>query len=163
MPEGEVVSNTSPLLYLHQIGRLDLLRRLYERVVAPAGVRDELERGAEQGIDVPRLDEIPWLEVRRFREQTLLPAFLDLGRGEAEAIGLALLSPGSLLVLDEALGRRIARLNKLKVTGTLGVLLRAKEQGWLSEVLPALEALQRTTMYLSDSLIVETLRKAEEI
>jgi hypothetical protein len=53
MPDRFVVSNTSPLLYLHQIGQLDLLRQLYGRVVVPEAVAKELARGAQLGIAVP--------------------------------------------------------------------------------------------------------------
>jgi len=61
MPEREVVSNTSPLLYLHQVGQLDLLHRLYEQVIVPAAVRDELRAGAVRGVSTPEVDRIPWL------------------------------------------------------------------------------------------------------
>ena len=54
-PERLVVSNTSPLLYLHQVGQLDLLRKLYKQIKIPSAVRDELLAGAEQGVSVPDL------------------------------------------------------------------------------------------------------------
>jgi len=75
---------------------------------------------------------------------------------------LAIAHPGSLLVLDDALGRRIARLNRLTYTGTLGVLVRAKKQGLLPSVSPVVEALRSTTMYLTESLIETVLREAGE-
>lgn len=148
MPEREVISNTSPLLYLYQVGQLDLLHKLYGWVVVPRAVLEELRVGAERGFATPDIDQIRWLEVREPVDRTLLPMVIDLGPGEAEAIALALESPKHLLILDDALGRRIAHLRALTYTGTLGVLVRAKQEGHLVAVRPVLQALQdRTTMY----------------
>jgi predicted nucleic acid-binding protein len=164
MPERETISNTSPLLYLHQVGQLDLLHRLYGRVVIPPAVRDELRVGAERGIATPNVDQIQWLEISTLVDPTLLPIVIDLGEGEAEAIALALASPKHLLILDDALGRRIAHLCGLTYTGTLGVLIRAKAEGYLAAVKPVLEALRdRTTMRLRRDLIDWVLREAGEV
>ncbi len=134
MPEPVVVSNTSPLLYLHQVGQLELLESLYGRIKVPAAVREELRAGAERGIDTPDLDRYSWIEVETLRDVAFLPVAVDLGAGEAEAIALALLFPKSVLILDDGLGRRIARLNHLTITGTLGVLVKAKQAGRLTAV-----------------------------
>jgi predicted nucleic acid-binding protein len=162
MPEEVVVCNTSPLLYLHQVGQLALLARLYGRVLVPEAVERELHTGIERGIAAPVLGEVPWIVVEPLRERALLPAVVDLGSGEAEAIALALSYPGSLLILDDGLGRKIAGLSSLKVTGTLGVLLKAKQLGLLAAVAPSLDALQRTTMWLGRELIQMVLTKAGE-
>jgi predicted nucleic acid-binding protein len=164
MPEREVISNTSPLLYLHQVGQLDLLHRLYGRIVIPPAVREELRIGAERGIATPNVSQIQWLEIRPPLDMTLLPMVADLGVGEAEAIALALASPRHLLILDDALGRRIAHLCALTYTGTLGVLVRAKDQGHLPAVRPVVEALRdQTTMRLKRDLIDWVLREAGEV
>src|SRR5436305_8942015 len=121
MPDRVVVCNTSPLLYLHQVGQLELLQFLYGRIRIPAAVRDELRAGAERGVDTPDLEKYAWIDVEPLRDATLLPVVVDLGAGEAEAIALALFFPESLLILDDGLGRRSARLIQLTITGTLGV------------------------------------------
>ncbi len=64
MPDRLTLSNTSPLLYLHQIERLDLLRRLYGEVFVPPAVEEELQAGAVRGVNVPRIGDLPWLSVR---------------------------------------------------------------------------------------------------
>ncbi len=162
MPDRLVVCNTSPLLYLHQIGQLDLLRDLYGQVQIPMAVRTELEAGKAQGISVPDVEGTEWLDVRPLRDSSLLPVVIDLGPGEAEAIALALTAPASLLILDDALGRRIARLNGLTCTGTLGVLIKAKERGLLPFVTPVIEELRQTTIYLTSFLIKSVLEEAGE-
>lgn len=163
MPERRVISNTSPLLYLHQVGHIDLLHKLYQRVVIPPAVREELRVGAERGVSTPDVDQISWLEVQRPSDTTLLPMVTDLGAGEAEAIALAVVSREDLLILDDALGRRIAHLLALTYTGTLGVLVRAKKEGHLAAVRPVLETLQNgTTMHLRSDLIEWVLRETGE-
>lgn len=163
MPDRPVVCNTSPLLYLHQVGQLGLLRDLYGRVLIPSAVRAELRAGGERGCPVPDVDRIEWLHIRDPRDRTLLPVVVDLGPGEAEAIALALAEPGSLLILDDQLGRRIAHLNGLTYTGTLGVLVRAKKEGLLAAAAPVIEALRQTTMHLTPALIQSVLKDAGEV
>lgn len=161
-PERIVISNTSPLLYLHQVGCLDLLRGMYGRVRIPSAVRMELLAGAEQSIAVPDTSALAWIDVQGVTERVLLPTIVDLGPGEAEAIALALSCQGSLLILDDRLGRRIARLSGVACTGTLGVLLKAKQVGLLSRVAPVLEQLRQTTMHLTPELIAMVLKDAGE-
>ncbi|HEX4961933.1 MAG TPA: DUF3368 domain-containing protein [Thermoanaerobaculia bacterium] len=162
MPDRLVFSNTSPLLYLHQVGHLDLLWRLYGRIQIPLAVKNELLAGAELGISVPDTSILEWLEVRPLHDTTLLPVVIDLGSGEAEAIALAVANPGSLLILDDGLGRRIAHLNSVTFTGTLGVLVKAKQEGLLPSVSPVIEELRKTTMHLTQSLIEMVLREVGE-
>lgn len=162
MPDRLIISNTSPLLYLHQVGHLDLLQRLYGQIQIPQAVEEELRDGARRGIAVPDVSRLGWLQVRPLRDKTLLPVVTDLGSGEAEAIALAVASPGSLLILDDNLGRRIAHLNRVVYTGTLGVLVKAKGEGLLASVSPIIEALRKTTMYLTPTLIETVLKQAGE-
>jgi predicted nucleic acid-binding protein len=162
MPEEVVVCNTSPLLYLHQVQQIDLLARLYGKVLIPPAVQTELQAGGARGVSVPDLGRLSWLCIQPLRDATLLPVVVDLGAGEAEAIALALSYPGSLLILDDALGRRIARLNRIQYTGTLGILVKAKQKGFLPHVAPVLEALQKTNMWLSRELVDWVLRDSGE-
>ena len=162
MPDRLVISNTSPVLYLHQVGRLDLLWKLYGQVQIPQAVEAEIRAGTQQGIVVPDVSTLEWLHVHPLPDRTLLPVVTDLGSGEAEAIALAVAHPGSLLILDDNLGRRIAHLNRVVYTGTLGVLVKAKNEGLLASVSPVITALRKTTMYLTPSLVEMVLKQAEE-
>jgi len=162
MPDPVVVCNTSPLLYLHQVSQLDLLRSLYGEIRIPPAVQAELRAGAEQGIDVPRPEQLPWIRIEALLDPSLVPAMVDLGPGEAEAIALARAIPGSLLILDDALGRMVAKGSGVLHTGTLGILVKAKQQGLVTEVRPILEQLLTTTMYLSGNLIALVLAEAGE-
>jgi predicted nucleic acid-binding protein len=162
MPERLTISNTSPLLYLNLIDQLDLLRQLYGEIVIPMAVETELGVGAKQGIRVPSPNSIPWLRVTPLQAQHLIPAMTDLGPGEAEAIGLALENPGSRLILDDQLGRQVARLNRIPLTGTVGVILKAKERAYLRTVEPIIVALRNAGLWLDDALIELVLKQAGE-
>lgn len=162
MPDREVVSNTSPLLYLHQVGQLEILARLYGRVLIPPAVRAELDTGRHRGISVPDLDRFPWIESCGVPPELALPTLKDLGAGEAEVLALGRADPRRLLILDEEVARRAAEAAGLEFTGTLGVLLRAKEHGLLPAVAPVVEALTRTSMWLSSELIDLVLTLAGE-
>ena len=162
MPERLVIADTSPLLYLHKAQHLDLLRRLYGTVAVPTAVSTEIEEGRRRGFDVPNIASIPWIAARSISDRRLLPAITDLGPGEAEAIALGLEYPGSLVLLDDRLARRIALLSGVVCTGTLGVLLKAKSVGLLPLVRPVLEVLRGHGMRIHDDLVRRVLAIAQE-
>jgi uncharacterized protein len=83
MPDSSVIVNTSPLLYLHQVGCLNLLQHLYAEVLTPGAVVGELETGKNQGIDVPDIQSLEWIAITPVRSPQLIPAIIDLGQGEA--------------------------------------------------------------------------------
>jgi predicted nucleic acid-binding protein len=162
MPETLVIVNTSPLLYLYQVNRLELLQQLYGMITVPPAVPQELETGKRQGVDVPEVNSIEWIQIRPVASATIIPAVIDLGQGEAEVIALGLENPGSLLVFDDSLARRIADLYRLKYTGTLGVLVKAKQSGYLSAVAPVINMLRSKGMWLTDKIISDVLRLSGE-
>jgi predicted nucleic acid-binding protein len=161
-PESCVIINTSPLLYLHQVGYLELLQQLYKMVIVPAAVVEELEVGAKQGINVPKIETLDWLSIQSVPSVSLIPTFIDLGKGEAEVIALGLENFNSLLILDDQLGRRIANLYQLRFTGTLGVLVKAKQLGYLSAVQPIIQMLRYQGMWLTDKIVNDVLKLAGE-
>ncbi len=157
-----VIVNTSPLLYLHQVGCLELLQQLYGTITVPPAIPQELEIGKLQGVDVPEVNSIEWIQTRPVASATLIPAVIDLGQGEAEVIALGLENPDSLLIFDDSLARRIADLYELRYTGTLGVLVKAKQAGYLSAVAPVIVMLRSKGMWLTDKIISDVLRLAGE-
>lgn len=156
-----VISNTSPLFYLHQINRLDLLQTLYGQITVPAAVQRELQAGQAQGLSVPPVETLGWVTLAAAKA-SFLPNVTDLGEGEAEVIALGIENPGSLLILDDALGRRIARLYRLTCTGTLGVLIRAKQAGHLAQVQPEIESLRASGMWITADVVAMVLGLAGE-
>jgi predicted nucleic acid-binding protein len=128
----------------------------------PPAVPQELETSKLQGVDVPEVNSIEWIQIRPVASATIIPAVIDLGQGEAEVIALGLENPGSLLVFDDRLAQRIADLYRLKYTGTLGVLVKAKQSGYLSTVAPVINMLRSKGMWLTDKIISDVLRLSGE-
>ncbi len=145
----EGISNTSPLLYLHQIGVLQWLPRLFDRIWVPGAVVLELHEGGRKGCNVPDLKIYGWAQ---FVEPRALPSewlALDLGPGELAAMALALENPEHIVLLDDDLARRVARAAGLTVWGTLKVLLEAKERGLTERIGPLVNQLVNAGMWLS--------------
>ena len=107
--------------------------------------------------------EPDWLAVRRVAEFRLVAVLqTQLGRGESEAIALATELNQGLILLDDRKARYIARQLELRTVGTLGVLLRAKQQGLIGQIQPILKALIESGFHLSHTLYEEALRLAGE-
>ena len=161
MPEV-VISNTSPIFYLHRLRLLDLLQKLYQKIIVPQAVVAELEAGRRQGEDVPKIDNYEWIETRAIQSPQIMGLSTDFGPGETEVLALALEESESLVIIDEKLARKIARLRGLLVTGTAGVLLRAKQEGHILAVNPFLDRLEEIQFHLSDNVRTLILSKAGE-
>ena len=141
-----VVSNTSPLLNLAIIDQLNLLPQQFDQVYIPIAVVEELRldtslpgvRRIKQGM------ESGWLVLRDLSDQNIATALeRDLDHGEAQAIALALQLGQPIVLIDEHEGRSIAKMMALRPVGVLGILLRAKVLGHISEIKPNLLALQQ--------------------
>jgi uncharacterized protein len=158
----ETIVNTSPFQYLFQLGLLDVLPKLYWSVVVPDAVRAELAQGQQRGVALPDLTTLPWVAVRHVSHPGLLPLAADLGPGESEVLALGVEMPGSLVVLDDGLARRYAHALGLRLTGTLGVLLRAKRDGLLPEIAPILRQLDSLRFRLDPDTRGAVLRLAGE-
>jgi|AP95_1055475.scaffolds.fasta_scaffold93131_3 predicted nucleic acid-binding protein len=162
MPELSVVADTSPLLYLHLTGHLSILHELYGTVIVPVAVERELEVGHRQGFDVPSITGIHWIDIQQASSTQLRPAVVDLGPGETEVIALGLELPDSLLIIDDNLARQISEMLGLKRTGTLGVLIRAKNSGLIQSLAPIIASLKEKGMWLSEEVAAAAMRLAGE-
>lgn len=160
MPDA--IANTSPLQYLYQIGRLDFLPRLYGRVIVPESVADELRRGREQGIAVPDVDVLPWVTIATPNQRTLRTVNEVLGRGERAVIALALESPGALVILDDRDARQFAETLDVRCTGTLGVVVRAKQKGWIAALRPVMDQLVQSGFFLDQTTRAKVLKLVGE-
>jgi len=161
MPDA--VSNTSPLLYLHRIGAINWLPRLFNGIWIPATVVDELAEGLHKGYDVPDPAEYPWLQIVNPRATPSEWLSLDLGIGELAAMALALENPTRVVLLDDMLARRTAQAAGLTVWGTLKVLLEAKANGLTERIEPLITRLSDTGMWLSDEVRHRILALAGEV
>ena len=154
MNDPPVVSNSSPLIALDHIGRLDLLRQLFGTVLIPPAVTCET---------TPRLKLPPWITEQALT-QGIEPQILRaaLGPGESEAISLALELNVDWIILDDRRGRGLADILGLPVMGTLGVLLFCKSRGFLPLIRPLVDDLVNTGFHVAPDVYEEVLVGAGE-
>lgn len=158
----EVISNTSPLLYLYRIGAIEWLPKLFDEVWIPEAVKNELLVGLNKGYDVPNPTDFPWLQVINPKSMPSEWLALDLGAGEIAAMALALENSTRFILLDDMLARRTAQAAGLQVWGTLKVLLEAKSQGLVEKIQPYIMVLTNTGMWVSSEIIRRILVLAGE-
>lgn len=161
MPAGPVVANNTPLVALWALGRLDLLRDLFGEVFIPAAVQAEF-LAIEETRRKNALANAPWIRATDLLDPRRASAYAGLDRGEAEVLALAEEKRASLVIIDERKGRRYAERLGFAFTGTLGVLLLAKEANLLLSVEEVLEKLERAGLHLSRSLVDRVLEMAGE-
>jgi predicted nucleic acid-binding protein len=157
--DSDVVVNTGPLVALAACGQLDLLTAVHRRVVVPQAVAAEFGRGGpgDEAFVVPG-----WVDVVAVGKPVspLLLAYLD--PGEAEVISLAIELGLPRVLIDERRGRVVARTMGLAVSGSLGVLLKAKREGLLPAIRPSIEAMTAHGVWLSAELCTLVLKEAAE-
>ena len=158
----DVFCNTSPLYYLQQLGRLDLLQALYRRLIIPEAVAFELREGGRLGHTVPLVEAIEWIAVAHVEHAAALRMVTDLDAGEREVLALAVARPGCLALLDDGHAQRCAAMLGVTFTGTLGVLVRAKREGLLPEVRPCLDTLHALRFRVAPTLRESVLRMVGE-
>lgn len=161
-PLGVLVTNTTPLIALTAAtGGLDVLKFLYQRVVVPMEVAKEVRAGGKQSFGLDVFEKALWLDIQSVA--VVLPPFLNnsLDSGEAAVIQTAMNMGIPLVCIDEVVGRRIARLCELNVTGSIGVLLKAKRLGFAVTIPDALARMRAHGIWLSDQVVQFALAQAD--
>jgi uncharacterized protein len=161
MPAPLVIVNNTPLAALWALEKLDLLRDLFGTVWLPTAVAAEflvVHTTARR----QALAEAVWLQTVALSDPRHALIYTGLDQGEAEVLALAIEHQARLVIMDERKGHRYARRLGLSLTGTLGVLLLAKEEGLITTVAPLLQELLDQGLYFSPELVSRTLRLAKE-
>ncbi|MCY7394175.1 MAG: DUF3368 domain-containing protein [Leptolyngbyaceae cyanobacterium CAN_BIN12] len=148
--------------YLYQIAQLDLLPTLYGQVRMPQEVADELAQGRTQGISLPDPTSLSWITLCSVSASVLIPNLPNLVAGEREALSLAMTIPDSLVILDDALARSYAQQLNIPITGTLGVLLKGKQSGYVEAIAPLLDELDTLNFRLAPATRAVVLKLANE-
>ena len=156
-----IVSDTSPISNLLQIGEIELLRLTFTRVIIPNAVYREICEVDSSRIALSHFDWIERVSITDISLRDQLLQKVDIG--EAEAIVLAVELSADYILIDEALGRKVAREMGLTMTGLLGVLLRAKRDGHIELIKPYIDRLINDVGFrLSAALIDDALYQADE-
>ena len=147
-----VIADTSCFILLDKINELDLLQKIFKHITTTEEIAKEFNKPLPQWVSIqsptnPRYSELLEIEV---------------DKGEASAISLALEIDSSLLILDDQKARKLAERLRLNYTGTLGILLKAKELGILTSIKPVLQKIQQTNFRFSEKVLSEILQAADE-
>jgi uncharacterized protein len=159
-----VVSNSRPLINLAEVGRFSLLKDLFQRVLIPRGVFEEVVvRGAGQpGSKETR--SARWISRGKLKQPDIANILMaELDRGEAEAIALALQGKADWLLIDERKGRRFAQQAGLKVKGTLGILIEGVRHGCIEDLRPIFDEMITKRTWVAPAVYKQALALAEQI
>lgn len=157
-----VIINTGPLLALAMIDQLDLLRTLYSQVFVPEAVAREARQRGPQAPGTAAVVQADWITRRATQSPPHPLVVATLDEGEAEVVTLAQELGIRHVLIDETAGRRVARLLGLDVSGSVGVVLRAKRSGHIASVRPLLEGMRECGIWLGRGVVEFALREAGE-
>ncbi|MGB5969995.1 MAG: DUF3368 domain-containing protein [Spirulinaceae cyanobacterium] len=164
MPKTEIiVINTSPLIAIvAALGNLRVLQSLYTEVLVPYEVCQEILVGGSRDFAITEFTAATWLQ-KQSTSLNISPLLLNvLDTGEAAVIQLGMNENIQTVCIDEVVGRRVARLSGLSVTGSIGVLLRAKREGYPISVQQAISRMLNQGIRLSQTVIDFALEQAIE-
>lgn len=153
-----IVSDSSALIALGRIKLLNILEGLYGKIIIPEAVQKEVKNSNEKNAISEK-----WIISKNVKDKLAVNILGGrLGKGESEVIALGLELESDLLILDEKAARNTAALLGLKFTGTVGILIAAKQKKLIKQVKPYLDSLAQRGFYLSERLYGETIRIAGE-
>jgi len=161
------VSDSSTLIHLAGIGRIALLHELFDLITVPTAVWREVVvegRGRPGTAELKAAFDAGWLEIATPANEHLVSLLRrDLDEGESQVIALALERGSAMVLLDETDGREIAKRYSLPITGTIGILMRARLTGKIKSLRDELNKLREETgFWFNDALYQEALRAVGE-
>jgi hypothetical protein len=162
MTKHTIVGDSSPLIALAIIGQLELLAKLYQRVIIPEKVWEEITIHGAGLAGAAAISQLDWLIIQKPASELIKPLSILLDAGEAEAIALAMSLPDSTVLLDDAQARRVAERFGVNRIGTLGILRRAKKAKLITAIKPYTVQLQDSGIYMRQNLIDAVLRDVGE-
>ncbi len=158
----KAVVNSSPLIFLAKINRLDLLNKLFDEVIIPKAVYEEaVLNGKRDKTEI--IKNLNWIKVEEVKNRRLINFLMNfIDYGESEVIAYAVENNIDLVVLDDKDARKIAREFDLKVIGTLGILIISKKKGYINELKPIIENLVGNNFRISEKLLRRILEEVNE-
>jgi len=147
-----IIGDSSALVALAVVNQLELLEKLYDNLYIPEAVFNEVTQ-----IGKPQSNKLRQFLQSKVKLVDLILTQLGLGLGELEAITLYKNLDADVLLIDDNRAKKYASLNGVKVIGSLGILIKAKEQGHIDKVKPLLDKIQKSEVYISMKLIEKVL------
>lgn len=159
----KVVVNTTPLIALSHVEQLGILKKLYGKIIIPEAVYKELSVKTDSICKKAVDCSLDWIRVDKIRNQMAKTMYkTQLHDGEVEVMILAKEIAADVVIIDDANAKKHAKYLQLPVTGTLGVLIKAKKNGYIAELKPILLQMVEKGIYLSQELIVLCLEQVGE-
>jgi predicted nucleic acid-binding protein len=159
----KIIANSTPLIALNKIGKLYLLKQIYREIIIPYAVYEEviLESDTKESNDF--IKESGFINIMKIKNEEAKRLFVTtLHKGEVEVMILAKEIEADLCIIDDLLARRYAKYYNLNITGTIGVILKAKEQGIVSKVKPIMDELIDSGIYIDTKLYNRVIEIAYE-
>jgi hypothetical protein len=139
---------------------LELLRYFFDEILIPEAVYRECVREGGEREDAKEIENAAWIRVIKIKNKELKKALnVVLDEGESESIVLALEHSVDLILLDDYQAREFARTYGLKITGTVGILMKAKKEGKITSLKEGLEKLRENGFWLSNNLHIRVLKE----
>ena len=157
----KVIVNSTPLIILSKIGELEILKNLYGDIIIPRAVFEEVTR--KNDLAKEKILNSEWIKILEVQDKSDRKIYqAKLHDGEVEVMMLAKEISADLLIIDDNAAKKTAKFLGFKVTGTLGILIKAKAEKIISEVRPILEKMLAEKFYISDKILNLVLKTARE-
>ena len=147
-----IISDTSCFIVLTNIGELDLLQKVYGQIITTIDIATEFGESLPEWVEIQNVSD-------KYRQQLLE---MQIDKGESSAIALALETPDCTVILDDIKARKIAEQLGINITGTIGVIVKAKMRGIIPSIKPLLEKIKQTDFRLSHAIELLALKEAQE-
>ena len=148
-----IISDTSCFIILKNINELDIMHKVYGKVITTIEVAIEFGEALPEWVNIEAVSD-------KYRQQLLE---MQIDKGESSAIALALETPDSIIILDDYKARKIAQQLGIIHTGTIGVIIKAKLKGIIPSIKPLLEKIKKTNFRLSAEIELLALKEAKEL
>jgi predicted nucleic acid-binding protein len=160
---SQIVCNSGPLIALGLLGKLDILKSLFDEVIVPDAVQKEIAQGGLKFLGLEDFQRAQWIRVVAPKQNDeLLTALLD--DGEAAVLNLAREQDIKLVLIDERKARKVARdIYRLQPIGTARILVEAKKKNLLAEIASHFEKLRQEGYWIHNDIVHAALREAGEI
>lgn len=157
-----IIADSSPLIVLLKSDLENILPELFDEILVPEAVWQEILSGGTNDAAKQKLSFLLWIKRVTATDSNEEIESYNLGKGETEALSLALKTPESGVIVDDFAARKCAKDLKIPFIGTGGLLIVAKQKGLIASVAEALQRVQNEGLWLSDVVIELLKQKADE-
>lgn len=159
----KVIVNSTPLIALCHVNQLNILKELYGEVIIPRAVYDEISVKKDSVCKKIVDESLEWIHVQKIQNVMAKAMFKSqLHDGEVEVMILAKEQNADVVIIDDQNAKKYAKYLELPVTGTLGILIKAKQVGYIPELKPLLDVMVQNGIYIKNSLIEHCLELVGE-